>query len=91
MAVARRISRIRGTSRRNQLTVRWLRSRNRARIQVANAKELLDVKRLHEMQDKFVEESTKAGGLQSRKELSIQLSKLVQLVQERYPQKPDNI
>lgn len=71
----------------NALTVRWLRSRNRARIQVENAQQLLNLNGLREIEERFMEKSTAAGQLQTRTELSNQLSNLVQNMRARYPQK----
>lgn len=70
----------------NELTVRWLRSRNRARIQVENAQQLLNLNKLSEIEERFMEKSTAAGQLQTREEFSNQLSDLAQKMRARYPQ-----
>ena len=70
----------------NELTVRWLRSRNRARIQVENAQQLLDHSNLGEIEKRFMDKSKIVGQLQTREELSSQLSDLEQKMLTRYSQ-----
>lgn len=70
----------------NELTVRWLRSRNRARIQVENAQQLLDHSNLGEIEKRFMEKTKMVGQLQTIEELSSQLSDLEQKMLTRYSQ-----
>ena len=65
----------------NELAARWLRSRNRARIQVENARQLLSPAGFEEIKKRFMKSSQEAGQLQTEKELSEQLFDLLRKMQ----------